>query len=231
MILTNYLYSQQLNPYYPSNGSPDMSEEQPGFKPRPRIQTLSDLIFGLALSIGALTFIGQQPLDFQSLVASLLFYSFSFLVLVSVWRSYSTTLSVLPVENEFLTSLNILLLFTVSIEPYLFNQLFTVNGSLWNNISVLYAVDLAVMFLILAFFNHSLGKEEKNLAPKNYMRKFRFDRNYDILTAAIFIVSILPVFEVTVSHVSGSGIPLRVFLWIGALIFGLVRRLLFPGKK
>ncbi len=139
--------------------------------------------------------IGRQPTDFGVVVASLLFYSFSFLVLVGVWRSYSAILSVLPVETERLTNLNILLLFTVSIEPYLFNQLFVVNGSFWNNISILYAVDLAVMFLILAFFNHSLGTEEKNLAPKNYLKKFRFDRNYDIFTAVLFIISALPFFE------------------------------------
>jgi uncharacterized membrane protein len=205
-----------------------MVEEQSRFKPRPRIQTLSDLIFGLALSIGALTLIGQQPTDFQTVVTSLLFFSFSFIVLVNVWRSYSTILSVLPVETELLTNLNILLLFTVSIEPYLFNQLFNTNGSFWNNISMLYGADLGAMFLILAFFNHSLGKEEKNLSPKNYFKKFRFDRNIDIVTAAIFIVSLVPVFEITAAHIAGSGIPLRVFIWLGALVFGLIRRLLFP---
>jgi uncharacterized membrane protein len=208
-----------------------MLEENSGFKPRPRIQTLSDLIFGLALSIGALTLIGQQPTNFQSVVASLLFYSFSFLVLVSVWRSYSTILSVLPVETGVLVNLNILLLFTVSIEPYLFNQLFAINGDYWNNVSVLYAVDLAVMFLILAFFSHSLGKEERNLGPKKYLKQFRFDRNYGLLTAFIFIVSILPVFEVTVFQIAGHGIPLRVVLWIGALIFGFTRRIVYQLQK
>ncbi len=143
----------------------------------------------------------------------MLFYSFSFVVLVGVWRSYSAILSVLPAESERLTNLNILLLFTVSIEPYLFNQLFVVNGSFWNNIS-----------LILAFFNHSLGTEEKNLAPKNYLKKFRFDRNYDIFTAVLFIISALPFFEASVAHFGASGIPLRVFLWIATLILGLIRR-------
>ena len=38
-----------------------MTEEKRGFLPRPHIQTLSDLIFGLALSIGAITLIGQLP--------------------------------------------------------------------------------------------------------------------------------------------------------------------------
>jgi hypothetical protein len=61
-----------------------MGEEHSGFKPRPRLQTLSDLIFGLALSIGALALIGRQPTDFGVVVASLLFYSFSFVVLVGV---------------------------------------------------------------------------------------------------------------------------------------------------
>jgi uncharacterized membrane protein len=208
-----------------------MSDEQPGFKPRPRIQTLSDLIFGLALSIGALSLIGQQPTDFQAILGSLLFYSFSFLVLVSVWRSYSTILSFLPVETESLTSLNILLLFTVSIEPYLFNQLFFTNGTLWNSVSILYAVDLAVMFVVIAFFNNSLSKEGKNLAPENYIKKYRSDRNYDIFTAGIFIVSALPIFEITVVHVGSHGLPVRVFLWIAALILGFVRRLAFPLKK
>ncbi len=208
-----------------------MLEENSGFKTRPRIQTLSDLIFGLALSIGALTLIGQQPTNFQSVVASLLFYSFSFLILISVWRSYSTILSVLPVETGMLINLNILLLFTVSIEPYLFNQLFIISGDFWNNISVLYGLDLAVMFLILAFFSHSLGKKEKNLAPKKNIKRFRLDRNYDLLTAAIFIVSILPVFEFTAVQVVGHGIPLRVIVWIGALIFGYTRRLMYSYKE
>ncbi len=208
-----------------------MLEENSGFKPRPRIQTLSDLIFGLASQIGALTLIGQQPTNFESVVASLLFYSFSFLILISVWRSYSTLLSVLPVETEPLVNLNILLLFTVSIEPYLFNQLFIISGDFWNNISILYGADLAVMFLILAFFNHSLGKEEKTLSSKSYIKRFRLDRNYDVLTATIFIVSTLPVFEVNSFQVFGHGIPLRVVVWIGALIFGFTRRLVYQLQK
>lgn len=208
-----------------------MSEEQhSGFKPRPRIQTLSDLIFGLALSIGALMLIGQQPTDFRTIVASLLFYSFSFLVLVSVWRSYSTILSVLPVETERLVTVNILLLFTVSIEPYLFNQLFIDNGTLWNNVSMLYAIDIAVMFLVLAFFNHSLGREEKHLVPKEYLKRYRYNRNYGLVIAVVFIISILPLFEFSV-QISGLTFPLRLVVWIGALLLGLTRRHILPMRR
>jgi len=57
------------------------------FQPRLRIEAFSDLIFGLALSIGALTLIGQQPTSFEALMIALGLYGFSFLILVSVWRS------------------------------------------------------------------------------------------------------------------------------------------------
>ena len=47
-----------------------MAEVKEQATPKSRIESLSDLIFGLALSIGALTLIGQQPSGFQPLVLS-----------------------------------------------------------------------------------------------------------------------------------------------------------------
>jgi uncharacterized membrane protein len=189
------------------------------FKPRPRIEAFSDLIFGLALSIGALTFIGQQPTSFEALMAALGLYGFSFLILVSVWLSYSTITSVLPAETETLTSLNIVLLFLVSIEPFLFNQLFAEQGSMFSDVSIVYAIDLAAMFIILAFFDHSLADEEKNRVPKDQLKRYRFARNYALLIAAVFLISIVPFFE------TAYVFPLRVYVWILALVLGWVRRI------
>jgi hypothetical protein len=47
-------------------------------KPKARIESLSDLIFGLALSIGALTLIGQPPSTFEAILTALGLYAFSF---------------------------------------------------------------------------------------------------------------------------------------------------------
>ena len=200
------------------------------FKPRPRIEAFSDLIFGLALSIGALTLIGQQPTSFEALMDALGLYGFSFLILVSVWLSYSTITSVLPAETETLTSINIVLLFLVSVEPFLFNQLNAENGSMFNGVSTVYAIDLAAMFMILAFFNHSLADEEKNRVPKDHLKRYRFARNYNLLIAAVFLISILPFFasvDVLQLMLGGThhGIPLRVFIWILALVLGWGRRI------
>lgn len=200
-----------------------MNEERSSFRSRPRIQSLSDLIFGLALSIGALTLIGQQPADFQTLLLSLGYYGLSFLILITVWRNYSNTMDLLPVENAGLVRLNIVLLFLVSIEPYLFSQLFVSSTStIRENVSVLYAIDLAGLFLILAYFNHSLGDEEKKLVPESLLRTYRHFRNIQLLVSAIFLISIIPVFWSLGIWVGNSFTNSRFILWILTLLLGAV---------
>jgi uncharacterized membrane protein len=203
-----------------------MNEEHLSFRPRPRIQSLSDLIFGLALSIGALTLIGQQAADFQHLLISLGYYGFSFLILANVWRINTNTMDLLPVETAGLVNLNIVLLFLVSIEPFLFNQIGGSSTTAFaENVSILYALDLAGVFLILAFFTRSLADEEKKLVPKSLLQTFRRSRNFELLASVTFLVSIIPVFWSLGIMVGDSFIRLRFILWILILFLPGVRRL------
>ena len=91
-------------------------------RPRPRIQSLSDLIFGLALSIGALNLITSKPADTAALFGSIATFGFSFLILIFVWFRYTEIMSVLPVETTRTRALNTVMLFFVAIEPYLFQS-------------------------------------------------------------------------------------------------------------
>jgi hypothetical protein len=54
-----------------------------------RIEVLSDLVFGLALSIGSLTMINQPVTRIDDIEGGILGFVFSFLVIVSVWVSYT----------------------------------------------------------------------------------------------------------------------------------------------
>lgn len=200
-----------------------MSEEPSVFKQRPRIQTLSDMIFGLALSIGALTLIGQKPSDFQQLLLNILYYGFSFLILISIWRSYSRTISLLPVETERLINLNILLLFLVSIEPYLFNQLLFVPA-IEQNVSIIYAFDLGGLSLIQTFFTNSLIDEKKKIISEQLRREYTSQRNRQLIVALLFFVSTIPVFwswKVELGNV--INMPLRIIIWFIALILTMFR--------
>jgi len=199
--------------------------------PRPRIQNLSDLIFGLALSISALTLIGQQPTTTQDFAASLGAYAFSFLILIGLWQSYSSVTSILPTETSSMVDLNVILLFLVSIEPYLFNELFAARGELVPYVSSAYSIDLTGMFFILAFFLHLLAKEEKHLVPTVLLSRYRTRRNLTILGGLVFALSIYPYFgDVAVYTVVTGDRPyyftVRSTLWLVALSLTWVGRLI-----
>jgi len=69
-----------------------------GQKPQPRIESLTDFVFGLALSIGAIGLISNRPKNPEILVESIAGFGSSFLILISIWFRYTEVLSVLRVE-------------------------------------------------------------------------------------------------------------------------------------
>lgn len=193
--------------------------------PRPRIQTLSDLIFGLALSIGAITLLSEKPTSNMGLASSLLGFGWAFLILALVWVRYTRIMSVLPVETGRIMGANMLLLFLVSVEPYLYN-LITVSfvpspGQLDSGITTaLYAVDMGSIFLIIAYFTHELTIEERKLIPRELLRNYRLQRNTTIATAALFLVSTLPIFWSALVF----GLQARFILWMGTFLVWIIRR-------
>ena len=200
-----------------------VAEEKERSTLKSRIETLSDLIFGLALSIGALTLIGQAPSSFQNLVESIVYYAFSFLILISVWYGYTRIMSNVRIETRREVELNILLLFLVSIEPFLFNEL---NSSTLpiQYVSILYALDLGGLFAIQALLANSILADKKR--PEELLRRYAAMRNAQIVGAAIFFISVLPFFWSLAIPITGkSSIPLRFILWIAPLFMRFIRRI------
>jgi uncharacterized membrane protein len=193
--------------------------------PRPRIQTLSDLIFGLALSIGAIALLSEKPSSIIGLASSLVGFGWAFLILALVWVRYTRIMSVLPVETGRMMGANMLLLFLVSVEPYLYN-LITVSfvplaGQLDSGVTTaLYAVDMGSIFLIIAYFTHELTIEDRRLIPKELLKNYRLQRNTTIASAALFHVSTLPIFWSFVVF----GLQARFILWMGTFLGWIVRR-------
>ena len=89
--------------------------------PRPRIETLADLIFGLSLSIGSIALIANPPKSAGEITTHILAFAYTFFVLITAWLIYTTYMSVLPVETRTVTFLNVGLLLLVAIVPYLLN--------------------------------------------------------------------------------------------------------------
>src|SRR5947208_7907284 len=98
--------------------------EQHRKHPRPRLETLSDLIYGLSLSIGAISLVitNNQSSTASDINRNILEFLFVFLILITSWIIYTSDMSVLPIETRLITFLNVVLLMLVAIIPYLFDQ-------------------------------------------------------------------------------------------------------------
>jgi len=192
--------------------------------PRPRIETLSDLVFGLALSIGALSLLSTPPKTPADVRGDILAFAFSFLILISVWMSYTRIMSVLPLETRATLLLNVIMLFFVAIEPYLF-YLVTLHAheadyGLVDYASVIYALDMGGLMAILAFFNHELAVEEKQLVPKEMLPGQRRARNVYFISAALFLASALPLFW----SLQIDGVSVRFYVWFTPLVLSWISR-------
>jgi uncharacterized membrane protein len=193
-------------------------------RPRPRIESLSDLIFGLALSIGAISLISRVPATPARMLIDISEFGFSFLILISVWLGYTHIMSVLPMEDGTTVVLNLVLLFLVSVEPYLFylNIIFELSAHelLLNSASIMYALDMAGLMLILSLFTHQLAMEEKGLVPKDLLVRYKRVRNTLFISAALFAITVLPVFWTLRLH----DLPIRFYFWVIPLVLSSIMR-------
>ncbi len=198
--------------------------------PRPRIQALSDLIFGLALSIGALTLLSEKPSGIIDLASSLLGFGWAFLILAIVWVRYTRIMSVLPVETGRIIAANMLLLFLVSVEPYLYNLIPASYTTLQLDSGIttaLYALDMGLIFLILSYFAHELTIEERRFVPKELLWRYRMMRNSTSIAAALFLISTLPIFW----SLNILGFQVRFILWMGTFSTWIIRKELEGREK
>src|SRR5438445_703248 len=137
----------------------------------------------------------------QVLDRDLVDFAFGFIVLIAVWVRYTGSITYLTIETHGVLRLNILMLFLVAIEPYLFNQVFgslsapQVDRALANLASAAYAVDLSALMGVLASFEH-LASQSPSIPPgSDIANSFLRYRNIHLLVAGVFLISLLPNLE------------------------------------
>ena len=185
-------------------------------------------IFGLAVAIGTLSLITRVPIKPFGMLIDIAEFGFSFLILISVWLGYWNITSALPLEDSTVVILNVALLFLVAIEPYLFYLNITfdllAHELLLNYASMLYALDMTGLMVILALFTHQLAREERGLVPKESLARYKRVRNTLFISAALFLITILPIFWTFKLW----DVPLRFYFWFIPLILSSARHI--PGR-
>lgn len=180
------------------------------------METISDVVFGLALSIGSIVFIARLPQTDSELLSAIFEFGFSFLIIIMVWLSYRRSVVALKYETRGTVVVNVALLFSASIEPFLLYVLFTVSA-ITEAASTAYALDVGVIMLLLSALNYLLLTEERRdpirrVHPR-LLARTRRSTWARVGIGLIFLVSALPVFWVP-SPVGGWA---RIDLWFLSL--------------
>lgn len=112
-------------------------------------------------------------------------------------------------------NLNVLLLFFVSLEPFLFNEL-NANFSV-QYVSMIYALDLGGLFAVEAFLSNCVLTEINR--PNELYCDFRHSRNMQTVAALFFFVSVIPFFwTLQVPLSAAAGVPVRFIMWFIPLL-------------
>lgn len=198
---------------------------------RPRIESLSDLVFGLALSLGAFALVANPPNDATTLYSDLATFGFSFLILIVVWLAYTRLMTVLAQEHQSTLLLNVVLLFSVSIEPFLLNVLVRqgLSTSFFGAVSQAYAVDLGVMITLLGLFAWVVTRSASGVLRDGVRKGFRREALNRWLAAGLFFASAAPLFD----QFEILSEPFRVWIWVVAVGIVWATRLggLYPRHK
>ena len=209
-----------------------LSQERSYARPRSRIETLVDLIFGLSLSIGAVALITSPPSSTSDINGRLLAFLFTASFIITAWMTYTYEMSVLPVETSFVIYLNVLMLILIAIIPYLLYNVEFANTTLpvadsstiREYASSLFAIDLAGILAILSTFSHVISIEENHLVAPQIAKVFQTNRNVQAVLALIVIISLAPVFWT----ITFLGEPVRLYIWFVPVFAYWARRIRYP---
>jgi uncharacterized membrane protein len=176
------------------------------------------MVFGLALSLGAFALVASPPGDATALYTDLATFGFSFLILIAAWLTYTRLITTLTLEGHSAVGLNVVLLFFVSIEPFLLNTLVRpgVSGGFFAAVSQAYAVDVGAMITLLGLFAWALATSKHSSQPDRVRQSLRREALRRWFAAALFFVSAAPLFETP----QLLGEPVR--LWVWAVALGIV---------
>jgi len=204
-----------------------MAEASADRSPRPRIEGLADLVFGLSLGLGSLSLVVSPPTSISEINNHIVVFVLSFLILITIWINYTSSMSVLPVQARSVIVLNVILLLLVALIPFLLNAVALSNNSIpiasqlaiRNYASTLFTLDLFGLLLILGLFYQILVyNEAKSASP--LLRLYRHGRNILFICAGIMLLSGAPIFSYVI-----LGNPVRVYLWYVPIVLFWLRRL------
>jgi uncharacterized membrane protein len=179
-----------------------------------RLEDLSNLVFGLALTLGAITLLPPENDDLGALFAVILRFALSFAIVVWIWWLYNNVVQDIEKTRPGLASLNMVLLFLVVIEPFLLTV-----SSTYASGKIAYSIDLGTILVILAVFYQFAIDDPSLSVVKRSKNNLALNRNLSLIFAAIFYASMIP--QLLLPTIGGE---IQSYMWLAVLVLGLATR-------
>ncbi len=180
------------------------------------IEDLSNLVFGLALTLGALTLVPPSGESFEELLSILLSFGLSFLIILWFWWIYNSAMKHTRMDRQSKYALNFVLLFLVVIEPYLLSISDKTSGA------TAYALDIGSALLIFVMLNQ-FSIEEIPAKDDAERERLTRSRNVLLICAFVFFASNLIQFVPSLQSAGVQGL-----VWLSVLLIAFLSRLLQP---
>jgi uncharacterized membrane protein len=186
-------------------------------------EVLTEIVFGLALSVGALALVGNPPTTPIALYTALATFGFSFLVLILVWIAFPRLTSVLTFESPWTLGLNVVLLLTVTIEPFLFDLIVRPNetSTFLEAANGAFGIDIGVMAGVLGLFAWYLASSKRSSLDPQVRQRLRREGLNRWIVSAIFLVSAAPIF----GQLYFFNVQAHTMMWIAGFLVLLGSRL------
>jgi uncharacterized membrane protein len=175
------------------------------------IEDLSNLVFGLALTIGAVTLVRPENDDFTQFLFIILNFALGFFIIVWIWFLYNRLIRQLDMDDRSTVVLNTALLFLVVLEPYLGTIVNTRSGA------TAFAIDVGTTLLILGVFYQFAIIRGRGVGAK--VKQLEWGRKIAIVSALIFYASIIPGLIPELQNLGIQGM-----IWLLTLVIAVASR-------
>jgi uncharacterized membrane protein len=166
-----------------------------------KFKSITTEVFALTLGLGAFSLVIVPRTTLVEVAQAVWLFGIAFFYIAIIWIINYRFFEIYPLYDNAFLGLNFVILFLVAISPFLM-QGFSMSSDLANPLSILYAVDIAVIFAILGVLHQKYFQQNANKLKAEENRDVKMDRNMQFIISAWFLVSaIIP-------------LPYRFVFWV-----------------
>lgn len=154
-----------------------------------KFKSITTEVFALTLGLGAFSLAIVPKNSIVEVAQAIGLFAIAFFYIVAIWIISSRFFESYRLYDNVFLALNFLILFLVAISPFLM-QAFSGSSDFVDPMSILYALDIMVIFTLLGILHQRYLQQNTNHLKEEETREVKMDRNMQFIISAWFLLSV-----------------------------------------